>query len=218
MIKFPPQKDIVKAVLNGIVRAANNYVSWTNGRLFLSHGPQKIISIHVAQEIAMVKNAPEIFIDSTISDILKCTLKNREAYISYMKNRNLTNDTFNITLDERFNHDNDEDSISRVVITIRNSVRNVKIEYKKEIEQICKMIDKEDIDEHSLKYGIFGFYSDLSNNARKKLDKRLPDIVKSFDEIVLKYPGLKSKFVNSGIQTVIDSGEWVVGCYVIESK
>lgn len=218
MIKFPPQKDIVKAVLNGIVRAANNYVSWTNGRLFLSHGPQKIISIHVAQEIAMVKNAPEIFIDSTISDILKCTLKNREAYISYMKNRNLTNDTFNITLDERFNHDNDEDSISRVVITIRNSVRNAKIEYKKEIEQICKMIDKEDIDEHSLKYGIFGFYSDLSNNARKKLDKRLPAIVKSFDEIVLKYPGLKSKFVNSGIQTVIDSGEWVVGCYVIESK
>ena len=109
MTEFPSQEVIVDAILKGISNAAENFLSWTNGRLFLSHGPHKIISIHVAQEIAKIENAPEIFIDATISDILKCSLDNREAYTSYMENQKLSQDLFNITLDERFDHINDED-------------------------------------------------------------------------------------------------------------
>lgn len=216
MTKFPNQDIIARAILNGISNAAKNFFTWTNGRLFLSHGPHKIISIHVAQEIAKIKDAPEIFIDATISDILKCSLSNREAYTSYMKSQELPQGTFNITLDERFKHESDEDSISKVVITVKNSVRNPRFEYLNDIERICKMLDKSKGSQ--LDYGIFSFYSDLSVSARKKLIKRIPEIVNSFNTIVKKYPLLKSKFIDSGIISVEDSGEWIAGCFIIEHK
>lgn len=215
MNKFPEQKFIVDAILNGITNAAENFLVWTNGRLFLSHGPDKIISIHVAQEIAKIENAPEIFIDATISDILKCSLKNREVYASYMKKQNLHQGFFNITLDERFSHESNEDSISKVIVTIKNSVRNVRLDYLNEVEKICKMLNS---DSSSLDYGVFGFYSDLSTNARKKLVKRIPELVNSFSSVVAKYPLLKARFIDSGVKTIEDSGEWLVGCFIIEHK
>jgi len=216
MTEFPSQEVIVDAILKGISNAAENFLSWTNGRLFLSHGPHKIISIHVAQEIAKIENAPEIFIDATISDILKCSLDNREAYTSYMENQKLSQDLFNITLDERFDHINDEDSISKVIITVKNSVRNAKLEYTNDIEKICKMLDRNK--GSKLEYGIFSFYSDLSTNARKKLAKRIPELINSFNVVVKKYPLLNSKFVCSDIKTIEGSGEWLMGCFIIEHK
>ncbi len=214
MDKFPSQEVIVNATLLGIVKAAQNFLLWTNDRLFLSHGPHKIISIHIAQEIAALKNAPEIFIDATISDILRCSLPDRGAYTEYMEKKRLTQGKFNITLDERFEHKNDEDSISKVIMSIRNGVRNPKLEYSSEIEVICKMLDCDT----ALEYGIFCFYSDLSSNARKKLDKRIPELIKSFDVVVKKFPSLKSNFVSSNTKKIEDSGEWLAGCYIIEPK
>jgi len=214
MSKFPSQKQIVDATLNGIVKAAKNFLVWTNDRLFLSHGPYKIISIHIAQEITAIKGAPEIFLDATISDILRCSLPDRTAYTSYMESKKITQDIFSITLDERFEHQNNEDSISKVIMSVRNGVRNPKLEYSNDIEVICKMLDCKT----SLEYGVFSFYSDLSTNARKKLDKRIPELIKSFDVVVKKFPALKSNFVSSDIQKVEESGEWLAGCYIIESK
>lgn len=214
MIKFPTQKDVINATIEGTIKAAENFLVWTNGRLFLSHGPHKIISIYIAQEIAALNDAPEIFIDATISDILKSSLPNRSEYITYMKNKKITQGMFSITLDEKFEHENDEDSISKVIMCIRNGVRNPKAEYSQKIEEICKMLDCDT----SLEYGIFSFYSDLSINARKKLDKRVPELIKSFDEVVKKYPSLKSSFVNSKTYKIEDSGEWLAGCYIVESK
>jgi len=214
MIKFPIQEQVVNAVLQGTIKAAQNFLTWTNDRLFLSHGPHKIISIHIAQEIAFLGNAPEIFIDATISDILRCSLPDRGAYTTYMEKKKLTQGIFSITLDERLEHKNDEDSISRVIVSVRNGVRNPKLEYSNEIEVICKMLDCET----SLKYGIFSFYSDLSQHARKKLDKRIPELVKSFDVVVKKFPSLKAKFVSSDIQKIAESGEWLAGCYIVESR
>ena len=214
MTKFPTQKQVVDAVLQGSIKAARNFLIWTNDRLFLSHGPHKIISIHIAQEIAAMKNAPEIFIDATISDILRCSLQNRAAYTSYMESKKLTQGIFSITLDERFEHRNDEDSISKVIMSVRNGVRNPKLEYSSDIEVICKMLDCET----TLDYGLFSFYSDLSQNARKKLDKRIPELIKSFDVVVKKFPSLKSSFISSEIQRIEESGEWLTGCYIIEPK
>jgi len=214
MTKFPSQDLVVDAVLKGITKAAQNFLSWTNDRLFLSHGPHKIISIHVAQEIAALKDTPEIFIDATIKDILRCSLPDREAHTDYMNKRRLTQGIFNITLDERFEHKNDDDSISKVIMSIRNGVRNPKLEYSSEVEVICKMLDCDT----SLEYGLFSFYSDLSNNARKKLDKRIPELVKSFDVVVKKFPSLKSRFISTETQKIEDSGEWLAGCYIVESK
>lgn len=214
MIKFPLQREVVDAVLQGSIKAVENFLSWTNDRLFLSHGPHKIISIHIAQEIAAMKNAPEIFIDATVSDILRCSLPDREAYTSCMQKKKIMQGTFSITLDERFEHKNDEDSVSKVIVSVRNGVRNPKLEYSSDVEVICKMLDCET----SLEYGIFSFYSDLSQNARKKLEKRIPELIKSFDVVVKKFPALKSTFVSSEIQRIEDSGEWLVGCYIVEPR
>lgn len=213
MSRFPTQAMIADAMLRGTIKAAENFLSWTNNRLFLSHGPHHIISIYVAQEIAALRDAPEIFIDATISDILRCSLPDREAYTGFMHKNRLARGTFSITLDERFDHKNDEDSISRVIMSINNGVRNAKLEYLNEIEVICKMLDCDT----SLEYGVFGFYSDLSVTARKKLDKRIPEFIKSFDAVVDGFPALQSKYIGSDIQRIDESGEWAAGCYIIES-
>ena len=216
MTKFPQQEVVVDAILNGISNAAENFLQWTNARLFLSHGPYNIITIHVAQEIAKINDAPEIFMDATISDILKCSLKDRSAYTSYIEKNQLSQGTFNITLDERFTHKNDNDSISRVIITIKSAVRNPKAEYSNEIERICKMLDRSD--GSFIDYGILGFYSDLSCNARKKLVTRMPELISSFNDVVAKFPHLKARFVDNGTKTIKDSGEWIGGCFIIEEK
>jgi hypothetical protein len=49
-----------------------------------------------------------------------------------MKQRYLTQDVLCLTLDERFEHKSDNDSISRVIMSLKNGVRNVKEEYNKE--------------------------------------------------------------------------------------
>jgi hypothetical protein len=206
----------VQSTLNGIVSAAKNFLFWTNGRLSLSSGPQKIITIQVANAIASLHNAPEIFIDATVADILRCSLEQRDSYPEFMRQSNLKQGTFNITLDERFEHENDDDSISRVIISLHNGVINVKKEYSLEIERICKMIDRKYAKNSSLDYGMFAFYADISSNARKKLDKRVVEIVKSFESVVHKFSSLKSKFTDSGIMREKDGSQWLVGCFVIE--
>ena len=216
MNSFPTQEEVLKAILEGIEVAKENFLFWTNERLYLSHAPQKMLSIHVAQEIAKIKNAPEIFIDATVADILRCSLKDREAYYTYMRKNSLKQGTFSITLDERFKHQNDNDSISRVIISIKNGIRNPKSEYTYEIERICKMLDTSKEEDSSLDYGVLAFYSDLSASARKKLNIRIPTIINSFDEIVEKFPNLKSKFIGGEIRKVENIGEYSIGAYVIE--
>ncbi len=214
--KFPKQEEILKAVLKGIEVAKENFLFWTNDRLYLSHAPQKMISIHVAQEIAKIEEAPEIFIDASVADILRCSLEDREAYYTYMRKNSLKQGTFSITLDERFKHKNDNDSVSRVIISIVNGIRNPKSEYTYEIERICKMLNTSKEENSSLDYGVLAFYSDLSSTARKKLNIRIPVIINSFDEIVEKFPDLKSKFIGGRIVEVEDIGEYSIGAYVIE--
>ncbi len=143
---------------------------WTNDRLSLSYGPHKIVTIHVAQEIAQIENSPpEIFINATVTDILRCSLPKRDQFLEFMSKRDLSEGTFSITLDERFKHENDNDSVSRVIISVKNNVINSKAEYLDEIDRICKMINRdEDYKSSSLDYGVFAFYSDLTQEARKK--------------------------------------------------
>lgn len=217
MSKFPKQNEIVTAVLNGISAAHENFFYWTNSRLSLSYGPSKIITIHVAQELAKVQDAPEIYIDATVADILKCSLSNKNSFGKFMQDNGIAQGTFSITLDERFEHKDSEDLISRVIISVNNAVRNTKQEYSDEVERICKMLTRSDGENQSLlDYGIFSFYADLSMEARKKLAKRVPEIIKSFDTIVQKYPHLKASFRDVGIHTIADNIEWCAGCYVIE--
>ncbi len=213
---FPNQTTIVNAVLKGIEEAKNNFLFWTNNRLYLSHGPQKMITIHVAQEIAKIKNAPEIFIDATIEDILRCSLEDREAFREYMQKNSIPQGVFSITLDERIEHKNDNDSVSRAIISIKNGIRNIKSEYTYEIERICKMLNTTKEDNSSLNFGLLAFYSDLSCTARKKLNVRIPLIINSFNEVVRKFPNLKSRFVNCKIYQIKSIGEWSIGAYIIE--
>jgi len=217
MSKFPEIDSIVTAILKGIEEARKNFLFWTNDRLFLSHGPAKIISIHVAQALAKIKkNAPEIFIDATVYDTLRCSLAKRDGFFEYMKRNNLSAGSFSITLDERFKHKNDNDSISRAIISIKKNIRNVKREYTEEIERICKMLNSKPEDQSTLDYGIFAFYTDLPGSARKKLDVRLDEIIKSFDDVLKTFPNLKSKYKNTGVITEKDIGEWLIGAYTIK--
>lgn len=212
---FPTQDEIVDSVINGIKKAKLNYKFWTSDE-FLSYAPPKFLSIHVSQEIAKLENAPEIFIDATVSDILRCSLPDRREFSSFMKIKGLSQDVMSLTLDKRFEHKSDNDSISKVILSIKNGVRNVQDEYLYEIEKICKMLDREKKEDSSLDYGIFAFYLDISDSARKKADKRVVQIVEAFDSIVSQYKNLKSSFKGGKINRINNIGEWCVGCYIIE--
>lgn len=212
---FPTQEEIVNAVIQGIYTAKKNYKFWTADE-FLSYAPPKFLTIHVSQEIAKLNNSPEIFIDATIADILRCSLPKRDAFRSFMDEHNLAQDVMCLTLDERFEHRTDNDSISRVVMSIKNGVRNVQDEYLYEIQKICKILQRDKKEDSTLDYGIFAFYLDISNGARKKSEKRISEIVSAFDNIVQKYTHLKSNFKGGEINKIENIGEWCVGCYIIE--
>lgn len=216
MRAFPNQQDIINAVINGIKKAKTNYSFWTTDELYLSYAPPKFLTIHVSQEIAKLENSPEIFIDATVADILRCSLPNRDAFRDFMKQKYLTQDIMCLTLDERFEHKTDNDSISRVIMSIKNGVRNVQEEYKNEVDKMCKMLERENKEDSTLDYGLFAFYLDISNSARKKADKRVCEIIESFDEIVSNYKNLKSDFKGGEINVIENIGEWCVGCYIIE--
>ncbi len=218
MSNFPSQAMVIQATLDGIKQAERNFLFWTNNRLTLSAGPQKILCIHVAQALSLIENAPEVFIDATVSDILRCSLPNRKAFKTFMEKNALSQGVFSITLDERFTHSNHNDSISRVIMMLKNGVCNAKAEYSFEIERLCKMLQRKRKEESMLDYGIFAFYADISTQARKKLTKRVPEIIASFDEVVSHFPSLKASFHATAIQQIEDVGEWMAGCYVIEPK
>lgn len=217
MNDFPSQENIIKAIQKGIITAKNNFLFWTNDRLSLSYGPHKIVTIHVAQEIAKIQNAPEIFINASVTDILRCSLPKRDEFLKFMEKRDLSEGTFSITLDERFKHNNDNDSVSRVIISVKNNVINSKAEYLDEIDRICRMINRDDeYKTLSLDYGVFAFYSDISKEARKKLDKRIPELIKNFDKVVAKYDNLKATFKGGDINKTQNDEEWSLACYIIE--
>lgn len=216
MNNFPTKDDIVDSVLKGIKTARKNYAFWTTDELYLSYAPAKFLTIHVSQEIAKLENAPELFIDASVADILRCSLPNRSAFREFMKEKYLTQDLMCLTLDERFNHKTDNDSISRVIMSIKNGVRNIQEEYKNEIEKMCKMLERDRKEDSTLDYGVFAFYLDISNSARKKAETRVSEIIEAFDKIVSKYKNLKSDFKGGEINIIGNIGEWCVGCYIIE--
>lgn len=214
MTKFPSQEAVVKAVLGGIAKAKENFLFWTNNRLFLSYAPAKIITLHVAQALGEIEDTPEVFIDATVADILRCSLPDRTSYLSYMQAHGLKQGSFNITLDERFAHESDNDSISKVVISLYNGVRTLKHEYDEEIRRIAKMLGGEG--KSTLEYGMFAFYADLSCDARKKLVARIPKIIARFDEVLSEFPALKGHYVGLPVTELQGLGEWSGGCYIVE--
>lgn len=216
MSSFPSQDRVVGAIMSGITAAAQNFLLWTNGRLTLSYGPRKIISIHVAQEIALIENPPEVFIDATVADILKCSLPKRDSFVEYMQEHSLPQGTLSITLDERFEHISDDDSITRVIVSIRSGVINTKDEHIREIERLCKMLYAHVHGSFSLDYAVFAFYADISSGARKKLENRIPLIIQNFDRVIEKHKNLKSTFKGGDINKTTDGSEWCAGCYIIE--
>lgn len=216
MYKFPTQEEVITATMNGIKIAKANYTNWTADELYLSYAPPKFLTIHVSQEIAKLTNAPEIFIDATVADILRCSLSDRSGFRDFMKKKYLAQDVVCLTLDERFEHKTDNDSISRVILSVKNGVRNVQEEYKNEVEKMCKMLERDNLEDSTLDYAVFAFYLDISNTARKKSKKRLTEIIESFDQIVSNHKNLKSNFKGGDINIIENIGEWCVGCYVIE--
>lgn len=218
MNNFPSQNSIIDAVLEGIQNAQDSFRFWTNQRLSLYYAPRKMLTMNIAQSIAKLSNPPEIFLDATIADILRCSLKDRKSYIEFMKKRDLEQSDFAITLDKRFEHKNHEDSISKVVISVRNLMINSRGEHLNKIEQLCKMLHRdEEYSYSSLDYGLFCFYSEISSNARKKLDKRIPQIIEKMENIVSLYPKLKSSYKILDIVDTKEGGQWSAGCFIIET-
>ena len=213
---FPLRDDVINAVIEGIKNAKANYTFWTSDELYLSYAPAKFLTIHVAQEIGKLKNAPEIFIDATISDILRCSLPNRTDFKDFMKKNYIMDRYLCLTLDERFAHKSDNDSISKAIMCLKNGVRNVQEEYKNDIEVMCKMLQRNKKEDSTLEYGIFAFYLDISSSARKNAQDRLENIIEAFDTIVASHKNLKSSFKGGDINKIEKVGEWCIACYVIE--
>ncbi len=213
---FPKQEEVIDSVLAGIAKAKRNYSFWTSDELYLSNATENFLTIHVAQEIAKIEDTPEIFIDATVSDILRCSLPDRSAFKEFMKNKSISDRYLSITLDTRFKHRTDNDSVSKVIMSVRNGVRNAQEEYKNDIHLMCKMLERTNKEDSTLDYGLFTFYLDISNSARKDGKKRVEEIIKSFDEIVNSYQNLKSSFKGGDIKKIEKIGEWCIGCYIIE--
>lgn len=134
-----------------------------------------------------------------------------------MTTQNILQDSISITLDERFEHENEDDSISRVIITLKNGVKSPKKEYLNDIELLCKLLSKKYKLDSTLEYGVFAFYIDISNTSNIKIKKRLEQISNAFDSIVESHVNLKSCFTSTTINEIDNIGEWCVGCYTIES-
>ena len=213
---FPIKDDVINAVIAGIENAKRNYTFWTSDDLYLSYAPAKFLSIHVAQEVAKLSNAPELFIDATISDILRCSLPNRTDFKEFMKKNYIIDRLLCLTLDERFQHKSDNDSVSKVIMCLKNGVRNVQEEYKNDIEVMCKMLQRDKKEDSTLDYAIFAFYLDISSSARKNAKERLENIIETFDSIVASHKNLKSSFKGGNIKKIDKVGEWCIGCYTIE--
>ena len=216
MSTFPLKDDVVNAVIAGIENAKRNYTFWTSDDLYLSYAPAKFLSIHVAQEVAKLSNSPELFIDATISDILRCSLPNRTDFKEFMKKNYIIDRLLCLTLDERFQHKSDNDSVSKVIMCLKNGVRNVQEEYKNDIEVMCKMLQRDKKEDSTLDYAIFAFYLDISSSARKNAKERLENIIETFDSIVASHKNLKSSFKGGNIKKIDKVGEWCIGCYIIE--
>lgn len=216
MSVFPIKDDVINAVIAGIENAKRNYTFWTSDELYLSYAPPKFLTIHVAQEIGKLTNAPEIFIDATVSDILRCSLPNRTDYKDFMRKNYIMDRLLCLTLDERFIHKSDNDSVSKVIMSLKNGVRNVQEEYKNDVELMCKMLQRDNASDSTLDYGIFAFYLDISSSARKNAQERLDNIIELFDLIVASHKNLKSSFKGGSIKKIEKVGEWCIGCYVIE--
>lgn len=220
MSKFPTQDKVIDAIFLGIQTARENFFSWTGEELYLSYAPKNFLNIHISQELSKIKNPPAIFIDATILDILKSSLQNqkKETVVEFMKTNDISQGTISITLDEK-NSDIDQiDAVSRVVTVVKNGVRNNKEEYLKDIETLCKMLSQKSKDDSTLDYGVFAFYLDISNTARIKAQKRVEEIVNSFDKVVAAYSDLQSNFKGGDIKEIENIGQWCVGSYIIEPK
>lgn len=138
MSVFPIKDDVINAVIAGIENAKRNYTFWTSDELYLSYAPPKFLTIHVAQEIGKLTNAPEIFIDATVSDILRCSLPNRTDYKDFMRKNYIMDRLLCLTLDERFIHKSDNDSVSKVIM----SLKMVFEMYKKSIKMMLSLCVK----------------------------------------------------------------------------
>lgn len=216
MNDFCSKKEIVEAVLKGIHCARTQYAFWTANKIQLLDACEDYLCIYTAQEIAKIQNPPEIFMHATVSDILKCSLHQRDQYKQFMQKYSLAQDTISITLDERFTHENDQDSISRVVIRVKNGVVNNKKEHTQDIEQLCKILQRENKEDSTLDFALFAFYLEISSSARIDAQQRIKNIVSSFDEVVQNYTNLKSNFEGGDIHTIENTGQWSIGCYSIE--
>lgn len=213
---FPATNDITNSILNGILLAKQNYTNWTADELYLSYAPKNFLTIHIAQEIAKLDNPPEIFLDATIADILRCSLSTRDQFRQFMYEKQIPQRTLSITLDARQKHYSDNDAISKAIISVHNGVRNAKKEYCEEIDLLCKMLDHNSKSKTTLEFGAFAFYLDISYSARIKAQTRMQQIIKQFDEIVHQYKNVKSYFKGGNIETIDNIGEWSLGCYIIE--
>jgi len=216
MYSFPTKNHIIDAIMIGIIKARNNYCFWTSNKINLLDADDDFLSIHIAQEIAQLDKPPEIFMHANISDILKCSLETRQEYKYFMKEHLLSQDTISLTLDRRFTDNNQNSSVSVALINVKNAVLNKKKEYSNSIEQLCKMLQREHKNDSTLDFAIFAFYIEISPNARIDANKRIKNIVESFNDIVKNYKCLKSNFKGGDIKQSENTGQWSVGCYIIE--
>ncbi|NQY53198.1 MAG: hypothetical protein HRT42_06445 [Campylobacteraceae bacterium] len=214
MSAFPKQEKIVSSILYGIELAKNNYTQWTLQELFLSDISDNFLTIHICQEIAKLKNQTEIFIDLSISDILKSSLNKKDLYNEFMKKNKIKNSTFSITLDDKTKNKN---SVSRVIISVNAILNNSMSSHLNELNTMCKMIQKSKINDSSLKYGIFAFYFDVSLKARIKCKNKIENILQNFDDLISSKNNLKSFSKVKDIVEIKNVGEYCFGIYLVQS-
>ena len=216
MYIFPKQDKIVNAVFDGMKIAKENFTYWTKQDLLLQESTENFFTIHICQEISKLNNAPEIFIDAKMSDVLKCSLNTKDSYKEFMSKNDIKNVAYSITLDERIKHTKNNKAVSKAIIDINSNFTKLNNYHIETLNTMCKVLQRDNKDDSSLEFAIFAFYLDVSFKARKKIQVRLDEIIGYFDSFISTKDNLSSYLKLSEIKQVKNEGEWCIGCYVIE--
>jgi len=194
--------SVVDAALAGIVKSQNEYEEWSGGR-WLWMGPEYLITVNVANEIAKIEGTKYITLENGASSAIEdAGAKGRGR----LHNGIRQNGRFDILLWWA-------DGTPRAVIEIKNQIIG-KEQYEKDIIRIKECLRRNN-HESTLQFGLFCFYESASDGrslAIEKIQERLKKIKTNTKELL--GDNFKVSLVRSDIIQNLDSA-WCAACVLV---
>lgn len=207
-----PTNDIVKATLEGIKDAHESCLSWTNKKAWLSMAPEYMINIHIGKRLAELKNKPEIWFETSISDLadsIELTDTQKEAFIENIQRNNYKSEKIDIVLDDG--------EYSKILIEVKNSVDKCD-PLVDDIIRVCNALKYES----KLDFGAIAFFANV--NDKKTIQTLIISIEKCAQKIInendfsIKPVQIKSENIIELGRDENDGWSCAAICFVLEKK